>query len=81
MTGSISGAISRTVTNPLERLKMLKQVATPEYRNMTIKQSFLVMYQKEGIYGFFKGNWSNCVKIMPFTAVEFYFYDFYKNLI
>ena len=80
-TGSVAGAVSRTVTNPLERLKMLQQVATPEYKGMGLGRSFAYMWEREGLYGFFKGNWGNCVKIMPFTACEFYFYAVYKNLV
>ena len=37
------------------------------------------MWRKEGFYGFFKGNWSNVVKIAPQTALEFYLYEFYKQ--
>jgi hypothetical protein len=41
---SVSGAISRTLTNPLERLKMLKQVKVPEYEGLTVWRSFLFMW-------------------------------------
>jgi len=42
-------------------------------------RSFVYMWQKEGLYGFFKGNGVNVVRIAPFTAFEFFFYDFYKE--
>jgi len=68
------------VTNPLERLKMLKQVSTVvEYRNLNMLQSFKYMWKNEGFYGFFKGNGVNVVRIAPFTAFEFFFYDLYKE--
>ena len=31
------------------------------------------------MYGFFKGNGVNVVRIAPFSAFEFFFYEFYKN--
>ena len=37
------------------------------------------MAKNEGIYGFFKGNGVNVVRIAPFSAFEFFFYDFYKH--
>ena len=68
------------MTNPLERLKMLKQVSTVvEYKDLSMLRSFQFMWQKEGMYGFFKGNGINVVRIAPFTAFEFFFYDFYKH--
>lgn len=76
---SISGSISRTVTNPLERLKMLKQVSVSEYAGLSTMQSFKFMWQNEGFYGFLKGNGVNVVRIAPFSAFEFYFYEFYKT--
>lgn len=39
------------------------------------------MWRNEGVYGFFKGNGVNIVRIAPFSAFEFFFYDFYKNLL
>ena len=37
------------------------------------------MYRKEGILGLFKGNVINCIGAAPFTALEFYLYEFFKN--
>ena len=68
------------MTNPLERLKMLKQVSTVvEYRDLNMYRSFVYMAKHEGVYGFFKGNGVNVVRIAPFTAFEFFFYDLYKE--
>jgi solute carrier family 25 phosphate transporter 23/24/25/41 len=37
------------------------------------------MYKYEGVKGFFKGNGTNIVRIAPFSAFEFFFYEFYKH--
>jgi solute carrier family 25 phosphate transporter 23/24/25/41 len=37
------------------------------------------MWKKEGMYGMLKGNGVNVVRIAPFSAFEFFFYDLYKN--
>jgi solute carrier family 25 phosphate transporter 23/24/25/41 len=37
------------------------------------------MWQKEGFYGLLKGNGVNVVRIAPFSAFEFFFYDLYKT--
>lgn len=36
------------------------------------------MHKTEGWYGFFKGNGATVVKIAPFSAAEFYFYEVFK---
>jgi len=58
---------------------MLKQLKVPEYEGLTVWRSFIFMWQKEGFYGFLKGNGVNVVRIAPFSAFEFFFYDFYKH--
>eukprot|EP00356_Strombidium_inclinatum_P016391 CAMPEP_0170491584 /NCGR_PEP_ID=MMETSP0208-20121228/11135_1 /TAXON_ID=197538 /ORGANISM="Strombidium inclinatum, Strain S3" /LENGTH=87 /DNA_ID=CAMNT_0010767181 /DNA_START=220 /DNA_END=483 /DNA_ORIENTATION=+ len=39
------------------------------------------MYTHEGFRGLFRGNAINCFIQAPFTALEFYFYDFFKYLL
>jgi len=69
------------VTNPLERLKMLKQVNAAEYEGRNTMQSLIYMSKREGFYGLLKGNGVNVVRIAPFSAFEFFFYDLYKRFI
>lgn len=42
-------------------------------------EAFKFMWRVEGMKGFFKGNGVNVVKIAPFSAFEFYFYEVYKK--
>ena len=79
VTGGIAGAVSRTATSPLERLRILQQVATVEYRGLGTVGSFRHMLKTEGVMGMFKGNGMTVAKITPFSAAEFYFYEVYKN--
>ena len=37
------------------------------------------MYKQEGIRGYFKGNGTNIVRVAPFSAFEFFFYEFFKH--
>ena len=81
VTGGIAGAVSRTATSPLERLRILQQVATVEYRGLGTIGSFRHMARTEGMLGFFKGNGMTVLKITPFSAAEFYFYEVYKIML
>lgn len=79
ISGGIAGAVSRTATSPLERLRILQQTASVAYKGKGTIGSFIYMYKTEGYRGFFKGNGATVVKIAPFSAAEFYFYEIFKS--
>ena len=79
ITGGISGAISRSATSPFERLRILQQTATGDYVGKGAIESFRMIHAREGTLGFFKGNGLTVLKIAPFSAIEFYFYEVYKS--
>jgi solute carrier family 25 phosphate transporter 23/24/25/41 len=58
---------------------MLKQVPIGEYAGLSTWAAFKYMAKHEGFYGFMKGNGVNVIRIAPFSAFEFYFYELYKN--
>lgn len=81
VTGAVAGAVSRTATCPLERIKILRQTSVKAYSSLTIGQALMEMYRKEGIVGFYKGNGVNVFRASPWAALEFLFYEIYKNLL
>jgi len=82
--GGVAGAVSRTCTSPLERLKILNQVrgmktiGNNEYQGVV--RSLVQMVQIEGIGGLFKGNGTNVIRIAPYSAVQFLSYERYKEM-
>jgi len=81
VTGGTAGAVSRTVTNPLERLKILRQLGIPEYKGLNFWKAMKHIAKTEGFVGFLKGNGANVVRVFPFTAFQFYFYELFKKLL
>ena len=79
ITGGIAGAVSRTATSPLERLRILQQTTVKGFEGLGTMASFRRMYTLEGYLGFFKGNGATVLKIAPFSAAEFYFYEVFKT--
>lgn len=80
--GGVAGAVSRTVVSPLERLKILYQVQSVgrnEYK-MPIHKALKKMWVDEGWRGFMRGNGTNCIRIVPYSAVQFGSYSIYKKL-
>ncbi|KAI9724752.1 MAG: hypothetical protein M1812_000027 [Candelaria pacifica] len=81
--GGVAGAVSRTVVSPLERLKILFQVQSvgrEEYK-MSVGKGLSKMWRDEGWRGFMRGNGTNCIRIVPYSAVQFGSYNFYKRFV
>jgi hypothetical protein len=38
------------------------------------------MWREEGFRGFMAGNGTNCIRIVPYSAVQFGSYNFYKRV-
>ncbi|KAF9602076.1 hypothetical protein IFM89_024843 [Coptis chinensis] len=76
VAGGVAGGVSRTAVAPLERLKILLQVQNPHTikYNGTI-QGLKYIWRTEGFRGLFKGNGTNCARIVPNSAVKFYSYE------
>ncbi|KAL9406561.1 hypothetical protein Peur_003533 [Populus x canadensis] len=76
VAGGVAGGVSRTAVAPLERLKILLQVQNPHSikYNGTI-QGLKYIWRTEGLRGMFKGNGTNCARIVPNSAVKFFSYE------
>lgn len=76
VAGGVAGGVSRTAVAPLERLKILLQVQNPHSikYNGTI-QGLKYIWNSEGFRGLFKGNGTNCARIIPNSAVKFFSYE------
>ena len=81
IAGGAAGAVSRTVVSPLERLKILFQVQSSgmnEYKG-SVWKGLTRIWQEEGFKGMMRGNGTNCIRIIPYSAVQFGSYNFYKR--
>lgn len=80
--GGVAGAVSRTVVSPLERLKILMQVQSVgrDAYKLSVGQALGKMWKEEGWRGFMRGNGTNCIRIVPYSAVQFSSYNFYKRV-
>jgi solute carrier family 25 phosphate transporter 23/24/25/41 len=82
IAGGVAGAVSRTVVSPLERLKILFQIQSVgrnEYK-MSVPKALAKMWRDEGWRGFMAGNGTNCIRIVPYSAVQFGAYNLYKGV-
>lgn len=82
--GGVAGALSRTAVSPMERVKVLFQVqgsgSGESYKKGTLA-TVLQIYREEGYKGLFRGNGINCIRIVPYTAIQYSVYEKLKALL
>ncbi|KAJ8600767.1 hypothetical protein CTAYLR_006106 [Chrysophaeum taylorii] len=88
LAGGISGAIAKTVTAPIERVKLIIQTqdANPKIisgevpRYTGILNTFSRVASEQGILAFWRGNLVNVLRYFPTQAFNFAFKDSIKAL-
>uniref|UniRef100_A0A671RIC4 Calcium-binding mitochondrial carrier protein SCaMC-2-A n=1 Tax=Sinocyclocheilus anshuiensis TaxID=1608454 RepID=A0A671RIC4_9TELE len=80
VAGGGAGAVSRTCTAPLDRLKVLMQVHGSHGNNMCIMSGLTQMIKEGGMHSLWRGNGINIIKIAPETALKFMAYEQIKRL-
>lgn len=73
LAGAVAGAVSRTCTAPLDRLKVFLQVRGSEFNSLTL--CFRHLLNEGGWRSFWRGNGINVLKIAPETALKFMAYE------
>ncbi|KAM9811060.1 calcium-binding mitochondrial carrier protein SCaMC-2-A [Neosynchiropus ocellatus] len=81
VAGGGAGAVSRTCTAPLDRLKVMMQVYGSRTNNMCIMSGMMQMIKEGGMRSLWRGNGVNVIKIAPETALKFMAYEQIKRLI
>uniref|UniRef100_A0AAR2KTX6 EF-hand domain-containing protein n=1 Tax=Pygocentrus nattereri TaxID=42514 RepID=A0AAR2KTX6_PYGNA len=81
VAGGGAGAVSRTCTAPLDRLKVLMQVHASRSNTMCIAGGFSQMIREGGVRSLWRGNGINVLKIAPESAIKFMAYEQIKRLI
>lgn len=80
LSGGFAGAVSRTTTAPLDRLKVILQANLGKSGGKLL-QEMKMIYKDSGWRGFFLGNGTNVLKIAPETGVKFLTYDRFKRIV
>ncbi|GAQ89531.1 hypothetical protein KFL_005330060 [Klebsormidium nitens] len=83
VAGALAGATAKTITAPLDRLKLLLQVQDVNRKAgaaaVTLSGAVAKIFKEEGVLGFWKGNVPQVVRILPYSAVQLFSYEFFKK--
>jgi len=88
MLGGFSGAIAKTMTAPIERVKLLIQTqdANPLIRSGEVQRytgiadCFKRVHSEQGMAAFWRGNFTNCIRYFPTQAFNLSFKDTIKKM-
>jgi solute carrier family 25 (adenine nucleotide translocator) protein 4/5/6/31 len=88
MAGGVSGAVAKTTTAPIERVKLLIQTqdANPKIISGEVKRyngivdCFSRVSKEQGIKAFWRGNLTNIIRYFPTQAFNFAFKDTIKAM-
>jgi len=86
--GGFSGAIAKTMTAPIERVKLIIQTQDANPRIISgevaryngIVDCFRRVTSEQGLLAFWRGNFTNVIRYFPTQAFNFAFKDFFKSL-
>eukprot|EP00951_Prasinocladus_malaysianus_P011704 scaffold86717_cov49-Prasinocladus_malaysianus.AAC.1 len=93
--GAVAGAIGKTLTAPLDRVKLLLQVrggyagaqVTAAAKSGNVFKALVAIGKEEGILAFWKGNLpqapqlprAQVIRVLPYSAAQLTGYEFFKN--
>lgn len=86
--GGASGAVAKTITAPIERVKLIIQTqdANPRIRSGEVPRYtgignvFTRVAKEQGLLAFWRGNFTNVIRYFPTQAFNFAFKDSIKKL-
>eukprot|EP00606_Chrysophyceae_sp_TOSAG23-5_P001505 GSChrysophyteH2.ASY1.ANO1.684.1 assembled CDS len=79
MSGGMSGIVSKTMSAPVDRVKLILQTqnvntdVTTRYKGLT--DCFSRVYKEQGLFSFWRGNGANLLRYFPHQALSFAFKD------
>mmetsp|Transcript_14467 Transcript_14467/g.17541 ORF Transcript_14467/g.17541 Transcript_14467/m.17541 type:complete len:359 (-) Transcript_14467:494-1570(-) len=87
VAGGTAGAMARTASAPLDRIKLLFQVQAVKTSGVSadaytgVGQAMRKIYTEEGLLAFWKGNGTNMIRIVPYSSAQLSANDGYKRML
>ena len=87
LAGGVAGALAKTCTAPLDRLKIIMQTsgasrasaASVAAADKGLLAAFVAIGKTEGVAGYWRGNVPQVVRILPYSSAMLYSYEAYKK--
>lgn len=79
--GGIAGMIAKTFVAPFDRIKILYQISSAEFRFQNVPSVAMKIVKQEGPTALWKGNTATMIRVFPYSGIQFMVYDRCKTFL
>jgi solute carrier family 25 protein 42 len=80
--GAVAGSVSKTVTAPIDRVKILYQVNTNRrFTPLNAMKTARTILRDSGVSGLWRGNGAAMYRVIPYSAISFATFDRFHNIL
>lgn len=75
IAGGIAGIVAKSVVAPVDRIKILYQISSAEFRFFKLPHVIQNIVREEGISALWKGNSATLIRVFPYSGIQFMVFD------
>ncbi|MGK3744777.1 MAG: hypothetical protein ACI90V_011638 [Bacillariaceae sp.] len=81
MAGGFAGMIAKSVVAPFDRIKILYQVSSAEFKIMNLPKIAKRIVKEEGLSALWKGHTATLIRVFPYSGIQFMVFDRCKTFV
>ena len=78
LAGGIAGMIAKSFVAPIDRIKILYQVTSAQFRLRDVPKVAYSIIETEGTAALWKGNTATMIRVFPYSGIQFMMFDYCK---
>ena len=75
VAGGLAGMAAKSVVAPIDRIKILYQVTSAQFRLRDVPKVAYSIVEKEGWAALWKGNTATMIRVFPYSGIQFMIFD------
>ena len=79
IAGGLAGMIAKSFVAPIDRIKILYQVTSAQFRLRDVPKVAYSIIEKEGWSALWKGNTATMIRVFPYSGIQFMVFDYCKT--
>lgn len=80
IAGGLAGMIAKSFVAPIDRIKILYQVTSAQFRLRDVPKVAYSIVEKEGWSALWKGNTATMIRVFPYSGIQFMVFDYCKTI-
>jgi len=79
LAGGVAGMVAKSFVAPIDRIKILYQVSSAEFRLTHVPRVAYNIIHDEGLSALWKGNTATMIRVFPYSGIQFMVFDRLKT--